>query len=458
MTKRARTILFSVCTILFLLIAPTITLYSMGYRIDFELKKFVQTGGFYFKVVPKNVQILIDGKTKKKTNFLSSSILIDNLLPKKYEVQIKKEGYLPWEKTLEIKEKGVTEAKNIVLIPEKPRFEIRGNEVENFFFSLDGKKIIVKDEEGLKFFDTERNIKNYLIEAATKEKIEELIFSPDSQKLLLKINSEFKFLDLTKFPPSSITLDFLDPEIKEISFHPKDSSKIFFLKDSELFEADLEKDTVFPFDKGILTYKISGGNIYYLDNSGFLFKNDFAQKIKEKINEMAFKIKDKANYQLEIFGNFIFLKENETLFLFNQDSNSFEKFFEPIKSLKISPDSKKLVYFSDYEIWLLFLEDSFDQPWKKVKEKVFLTRFSEKIEDLFWYTAHYLIFNTDSKTKIVEIDDRDGINIYDLSPNLFMGSEELVEFKELKMFFNESDKKVYLLSEGKFLTSEKLLP
>jgi hypothetical protein len=458
MTKLTRTILFFICAILFLLIAPTITLYSMGYRIDFNSRRIIQTGGFYFKVVPKNVQIFIDGKMKKKTDFLSGSILIDNLLPKKYEIQIKKEGYLPWKKTLEIKEKGVTEAKNIVLIPEKPRFEIIGNKVENFFFSPDGKKIIVKDEGGLKFFDTERNIKNYLIEAAAKEKIEELIFSSDSQKLLLKINSEFKFLDLTKFPPSSITLDFLDPKIQEISFHPKDSSKIFFLKDGGLFEADLEKDTIFPFDKGILTYKISGGNIYYLDNSGFLFKNDFAQKIKEKINEMAFKIKDKANYQLEIFGNFIFLKENETLFLFNQDSNSFEKFFEPIKSLKISPDSKKLVYFSDYEIWLLFLEDSFDQPWKKVKEKVFLTRFSEKIEDLFWYTAHYLIFNTDSKTKIVEIDDRDGINIYDLSPNLFTGSEELVEFKELKMFFNENDKKVYLLSEGKFLTSEKLLP
>jgi hypothetical protein len=458
MTKRSRTILFFICAILFLLIAPTITLYSMGYRIDFDSKRIIQTGGFYFKVVPKNVQIFIDGKIKKKTDFLSGSILIDNVLPKKYEIQIKKEGYLPWKKILEIKEKEVTEAKNIVLIPEKPRFEIVGNKVESFFFSPDGKKIIVKDEESLKFFDTERNIKNYLIEAATKEKIEELIFSPDSQKLLLKINSEFKFLDLTKFPPSSITLDFLDPKIKEISFHPKDSSKIFFLKDGGLFEADLEKEEIFPFDKGILTYKTSGGNIYYLDNSGFIFKNDFAQKIKEKINEMAFKIKDKANYQLEIFGNFIFLKENETLFLFNQDSNSFEKFFEPIKSLKISPDSKKLVYFSDYEIWLLFLEDSFDQPWKKVGEKVFLTRFSEKIEDLFWYTAHYLIFNTDSKTKIVEIDDRDGINIYDLSPNLFTDSEELVEFKELKMFFNESDKKVYLLSEGKFLTSEKLLP
>jgi len=447
MIKRVRTILFSVCAILFFLIAPTITLYSMGYRIDFESKRIVQTGGFYFKILPKNVQILIDGKIKKKTDIFFGSILIDNLLPKKYKVQIKKEGYLPWEKTLEIKEKEVTEAKNIVLIPEKPRFETLGNEIENFFFSPNGEKMILKDKEGLKLFDTGKKIKNYPIEALPKEEVEELVFSPDSQKFLLKINSKFKLLDLTKFPTSSINLDFLDPKIKEISFHPKDFTKIFFFKNSEIFEADLEKKENVLFEKDISTYKISGENIYYLDNSGFLFKSDFNQKIRDKINDVTFPIKEKVDYQLETFGNFIFLKEQGTLYLFNTDSKSFEKFFEPIKSLRVSPDSKKLVYFSDYEIWLLFLEDSFDQPWKKAKEKVFLTRFSEKIEDLFWFTAHYLIFNTDSTIKIVEIDDRDGLNIYDLA-----------EFKNPKIFFNESDKKIYLLSEDKFFVSEKLPP
>lgn len=453
MTKGTRTILFSICAILFFLIAPTITLYSMGYRFDFDSKRIVKTGGFYFKIWPKNVQIFIDGKIKKKTDILFGSILIENLLPKKYEVQIKKEGYLPWKKTLEIKEKEVSEAKNIVLIPDNPRFKILAEKIQDFVFSPDRKKIIVKDEEGLKFFDIERDIRNYLIEATTKEKIEELIFSPNSQKLLLKNNSKFKLFDLTKFPPSSTNLVFLDPGIQEIFFHPKDSSKIFFLKDGDLFEADLEKEEVLPFDKDILTYKISGENIYYFDNFGFLFKNDFSQRIKEKVNEIVFPIKDGVNYQLEVFANFIFLKENETFFLFDQDSKSFEKFFEPIKSLKISPDLKKLVYFNNFEIGLFFLEDSFDQPWKKVKEKVFLTRFSEKIGDLFWYTAHYLIFNTGSKTKIVEVDDRDSLNIYDLPAVLTQA-----EFKNSKIFFNEIDKKIYLLDEGKFFVSEKLLP
>jgi len=416
----------------------------MGYRIDFGSKKVVQTGGFYFKVLPKNVQILIDGIIKKKTDIFFGSILIKNLLPKEYEVKIEKEGYFPWEKNLKIEERVVTEAKNIVLVPEKTKFEVFKEGVENFFFSPDGKKIILKEKEGIKFFDTERKIKNYPVENL---KIEEIVFSSDSQKILLKTDSKFKLLDLTKFPPSSILLDFLDPEIQEITFHPKDFQKIFFLKNGEIFQADLEKKETILFEKDILTYKILGGNIYFLANSGFLFKSDSSQKIKEKVNETVFPAKEGANYQLEIFGNFIFLKDGETLYLFDPDSSSFEKFFEPLKSLKISPDLKKIAFFNDHEIWLFYFEDSFDQPWKKVKEKVFLTRFSEKIGDLFWFTAHYLIFNTDSTIKIVEIDDRDGLNIYDLA-----------ESKESKIFFDDFDKKVYLLSEGNLYISEKLLP
>jgi hypothetical protein len=427
----------------------------MGYRIDFEKKKFVQTGGFYFKVLPKNVQISIDGKIKRKTDIFFGSILIKNLLPKEYGVKIEKEGYLPWEKNLKIEEKAVTEGKNIVLIPEKTKFEVLKEGVENFFFSPDGKKIVLKDKEGLKLFDIERKIENYPIETESEVKIEEIVFSPNSQKILLKIDSNFKLFDLTKFPPPSTNLDFLEPEIQEITFHPKDSRKIFFLKDGGIFEADLEKKEMVLFEKDILTYKISGGNIYLLANSGFLFKSDLGQKIKEKVNENPFLIKKGGNYQIEIFGNFIFLKDGETLYLFDPNSSSFEKFFEPVKSLKISPDLKKLVYFNDHEIWLFFLEDSYDQPWKKVKEKVFLTRFSEKIGDLFWFTAHYLIFNTDSTIKIVEIDDRDGLNIYDLAE---YSSVAKSYGGEPKIFFDDFEKKVYLLKDGNFLISERLIP
>ena len=144
MNKRSRTILFLACVSLFFLTSAAAVFYSLGYRLDFGNKKITQTGAFFFKVLPKSAQIYLNGQLKKKTDFLFGAALIDNLLPKTYTVQIKKEGYLPWEKTLETKEKQVTEAKNIVLVPEAPGFEILAREVDDFFFAPDNKKVILK--------------------------------------------------------------------------------------------------------------------------------------------------------------------------------------------------------------------------------------------------------------------------------------------------------------------------
>lgn len=124
MSKKTRAILFIVCLFFFLLTAPSVILYSQGYRFDWEKKKITQTGAFYFKVSPKNADIYINGKFKKRTSGITDSVLIKNLLPNRYEVEITstKEGYYSWKKTLEIKEKQATEAKNIILFPENPNF------------------------------------------------------------------------------------------------------------------------------------------------------------------------------------------------------------------------------------------------------------------------------------------------------------------------------------------------
>ena len=256
MKKRTRTILFSLCTTFFLLAAPSVILYSQGYRFDFDNKKVVQTGAFYFKVFPKSAEIYLDVKLKKKTSALAGSVLIENLLPKKYEIEIKKEGFCPWQKNLETKEKQVTEAKNIILFPEELNFTI------------------------------------------------------------------------------------ISREEKEIS--------------------TIVSDVVIS---------------------------------------------------------------------------------------ATSSDGKKVVDSNNYEIWVLFLEDSYDQLQKKAGDKIFLTRFSEKIGKVFWLTSHYLIFNVGNKIKIAEIDNRDRINIANLA-----------EFEEPEIFWDENNKQLYILSNESLYGSGDLLP
>jgi len=491
MTRKTRTILFFLCLFLFLLSALIIISYSQGYRFDFEKKKVTQTGAFYFKVLPKSVQIYFDGKLKKKTDFLFGSVLIENLLPKTYNIQIKKEGYLSWEKTLEIKEKQVTEAKNILLIPEGPGFAVLSKEVKDFFFSPDGEKIILEEirENGwqINLYDLKINVKSYLIgekDIAKGKKIKvdflSLEFSPDSKKILLEVGFEGKekyfILDLEKTPPDLISLDFLEADIENISFNSQVPQKLFFTKlvkedksssspfavarvskekikenkiskNSELFEADWEtKEISQAISSNLIAYEIYEGNIFLISNGGFLFRTDFSGKRQEQLSFSPFPIEKESNYQLLVNFPKILLKEDNNLYFFSQDLGNFKKLSAQANNFSFSPDLKKIVYFNNHEIWILFLEEKLGQPQKKVGEEIFLTRFSEKIGEVFWLTSHYLIFNTGNKIKIAEIDDRDRIQTWDLR-----------EFQSPKIFFNQKNKKLYLLGEGNLYVSENLI-
>jgi len=425
MTRKTRIVLFLSLLVLFFLVVPLIVFYSQGYRYDFENKKITQTGGLFVKVEPKQVEIYINNELTKKTDFFFGSALVENLLPKKYKIEVQKEGYLSWGKNLEIKEKEVIEAKNIVLFPENPNFTILAKEVKNLWFSPDEKKIILveKEETGwaLKLYDLDKNVKSHLInEKDIYAKGAELInleFSSDSKEIYLDIamkEQEKHFaLSLDKSPPQ-----LMERKVTPIpDYNP----------------------TTLPPSAGpyiIASQKINN-DFYYLDNFGYVFKNEM------KLNEEPFPVQSETEYSLEIFQNVVFLSEGKTLYLFSPDSKSFEKFFEGINDLKISPDNKKIVFFSNSEIWILFLKDA---DIKKAGEKLFINRLSEKIDAVFWLNPDYLIFNSGDNLKIVEIDDRDRIQTWDIA-----------SFPNPEIYFNGSDRKLYILSEGNLYSSGELV-
>jgi len=460
MTKRARTILFFICALLFLIIAPTIVLYSMGYRFDFDSKKIVATGAFYLKVWPKKAEIYLGSKQKKKTDFFFGSAYIDNLLPKKYEIEVRKKGFHLWRKTLEIEEGRVTELKNIYLIPKDLSFVNAVNNIDNFWLAPDGKSVILKEinENGwnLKIFKLEDNLKIHLLaekDFEAKEQIElsNLEFSPDSSKILIEIKKEAEkenfIMKIEEVPSDLIPLDSLGKDIKKISFHPREDDKILFYDKNSLFETSFSTKTVREILKDLITYETSEQGIYFLSEDGHLFWFNFNEERKEKLNSESFDIKKETNYQINVIAENVFLLEGDTLYIFDKESERFEKIFYKIKSFEISPDNKKIFLASTHEIWVLFLEEIQDQPPKEKGEKLFLNRFSEEINKVFWYNSHYLIFNAGNAVKVTEIDNRDKINIVDL-----------VDFPEPKISLNRVDKKLYVLSEANLFVSELLLP
>ncbi|MEK7541170.1 MAG: PEGA domain-containing protein [Patescibacteria group bacterium] len=355
MTKKIRLITLILCAICFFIVAPYIIVYSLGYRIDFEQKKIVATGGIYVKAMPQGADVIIDSKVSGRTSLLSPSVFAQNLLPKQHSILIKKDGYYDYKKTLEVKEKEVTRLERVILFKKNIPFEIL----------------------------TDKTI------------------SPFSKK---------------------------DPE------------PLFIIKNNNLYKNNSGESTAIL--KKLLAFEVSGDNIIWLGLNGLLYTSSQNVKTTDELSQTPLKINKNSSYKFTIISQNIFLKENNNLLLFNQKTKTFETFYGLIKDLKISPDGQKILYYNDNEILYSYLNS--DNP-----EKIFLNRFSEKIRDAFWLNDNYLIFGLGDKIVISEIDNRDSINMITLSQALSLTD---------KIFFNQEDKKLYILTQDALLVSEKLIP
>lgn len=480
MTKRKKIILFFVCLVVFLLAAPVTIFYSQGYRFDFEDKKITKTGGLFLKAIPKKTKIYINGRFKEETDFLFGSALIENLLPGKYKIEVKKEGFQKWEKELPIKEKQVTEAKNIILWPENLSFQFLSGGVKKIFLSPDKKKAVfletqeqkeplfpatstpprTEKKQSLKLYDLERKVKSHLLSEddfkKRKREILNVIWQPDSQGILLETASQeqVEYWLLKILPqPKLIPLDFLPKDISAIQFYPDNPDKLLFqtLKRSNLlktlFEADLKERKVNPQPllDNFVTLSLTEKNLFFLGPDGFFYKTNLQGERKEKINQKPLSLKKEVSYKILSKGGNLFFLMDSDLFWFNEKSGALEKIFSKVSEIKFAPDNKKMALTKDHEIWLYFLEEELSQPQREKNEKVFLTRFSDKIGKISWLNSHYLLFNIGDKLKIIETDNRDRPQIWEI------GNQPEPQFS-----FNPLDKRIYLLSKEKLLRSEPL--
>ncbi len=99
------TILFSAVVIVILL--------ARGYQFDIGKKELFPTGILVATSDPDGAAVLIDGKLKTATNNTIS------LSPTSYLVKIQKDGFVPWEKKIEIKKEEVFKT-NVFLFPAVP--------------------------------------------------------------------------------------------------------------------------------------------------------------------------------------------------------------------------------------------------------------------------------------------------------------------------------------------------
>ena len=103
MTK-IRSLLFLLTLTLVITVGTFIFYYVRGYRFDTEKFRFIPNGLLVTKSNPDGAQVFINGELKTATN---ANIFLP---PGTYDVSIRKEGYISWNKRLVVEKEIVTEA------------------------------------------------------------------------------------------------------------------------------------------------------------------------------------------------------------------------------------------------------------------------------------------------------------------------------------------------------------
>jgi len=427
MTKRQRTLLFYALTALFLLLAPAFALYSQGYRVNVTERRITQTGAFFFKVDPRQADIAVAGELKKRTDFFFGSTLIKNFFAKNYEVEITKEGYRPWRKTLPIVEQNVTEAKFITLFKNDIGFTQLAQNVERVWMAPSRQAALVLQETDaswkLLLFNLATGTSTLQLEPQRPgETIVSIQWSSNSGRFLVLRRAEGLTLadvhGIGVNDPCSETacsLSYLGA-ISDIRFSPVSTDIMLFLKAKETSQIAVQASyiTKEPFEilaSNVIAYDTTGSTLVWLGGKGTLWQRELSGNSQASLfQESAFQPKSRSSYALIAIDNIVLVKEDATLFYHEKGAPERTELLSPVTTIVLDPRREKVALANDSELWVLFLKEDREQPKRRASELILLTRFSETIQNLSWLNPHYLLFSLGGTIQAAEIDNRDKIN------------------------------------------------
>lgn len=152
------------------------------------------------------------------------------------------------------------------------------------------------------------------------------------------------------------------------------------------------------------------------------------------------------------FENILKIQPTDQEILLAAAEESLQQILPNIRERALSPDEKKIALTNGSELWLFYLQDDEGQPKRTKGDRVFLNRFGEQIQNLFWVSSHYLLLSVGDDIRIMEIDERDSLNT--ISLGLFPAR---AGGPNPRLFWDNKEKIVYILSDGVLSVSEKVI-
>ncbi|HEY4499632.1 MAG TPA: hypothetical protein VJH70_00660 [Candidatus Paceibacterota bacterium] len=385
MTIRIRRTLFLFLTCLFFIVGTILVFYSNGWRFDFETFTIDKLGALYIEASPEGASVKIE-----KTDFyiepgiLKNDILIANLFPKNYRIEISKDLYQTWNKIIAVQPSLVTKMYPIILLPKQPVSTlIEANTAISriwigprfSLFQLNGKQLRLNNKiiPGAELHSWSNDGTGLLsLDKAT-----------NTWYVTFVQNQQLISTNLTRFLKNTRQEELLSAEFVD------DKTRLIYISGKNtMYELDTNQFTLLPIQnqpvERFLT--INKATLWLSQNT--IFPTSPSLSHKDIIYNI---LKDKLPQQLNL-------------------------------AFAISPDQKKIALVNDYEpgrIRIYFLENDTIFNKKTGDFSILDLQRADNQFDFNWYqNSAYLILRLDNRLVLTEIDNNLPTNFQTIADNI----------------------------------------
>jgi len=311
-----------------------VALIARGYQFDTGTFAFIANGILVAKSDPDGASILVDGTLKSATNTNLK------LAPKKYDIEIKKDGYLTWKKSLTIEKEEVTQI-TAHLFKTAPSFSpVTYKGAVNPVVSSDFSKIAYVNDEGLwimtvsslpiGFPNEPKKITDFVGKNITYQ------FSPNNREILLETKTNIYVLNANEFVSQldlKQSIQTKEEILKEweIEKSKKDDSELKLIP-SEVAEMLNENTNMFSFSPDETM-------VMYVASSEAILKEDLIPKLPGSSTQT-------ENRDIKVGKTYIYDIKEDKNFLVNENGRSL--YWLPTSRHLLLPDEGKIIVM-DYD-------------------------------------------------------------------------------------------------------------
>lgn len=434
--------LFSV--VLFGALSALVVLYAYGYQFDLAKQNVKKTSIIDVSDNLQQVDVFLDGALQIHT----LPYQIKNVLPGQHIIQVKKNGFLPWERKVKVKDDVVTLVRDVFLIPEKiePYIEPLAT-LPSDYIPLLGRDFIIwyKPESRflqIAFFNANGSIHERKIEVY-REGLQDLkIVSP--HYLLARFNDSI--LGLININDGGVKFFVLPPLADKVQFN-EDSQTLYFLQEKRLLSAPLsslrlqneEKVDFKEIASDVDEYTPGfSGQIFFLSR-GIFFTNDESRKITHIPEQDLSDFTNLSFKKAQNYGSLIVRTKEGRRRLYGVASNNQLTFLEnDLKGQPFFNNLDQLLYFNTNND--LYFFDS-----KLLQKKFIPHSFEDEALLLGWITGEgSFLFKTNEEIKIADIADGQAVALLENQiPDEFFIFD--------KFFFYLKDKDIFVVDWRKDL-------